>query len=78
MENYDSAEICELVGVYILSHLETIINKNEMGLYCDDGLLILQGANGQRTDKTKKNTIEIFKNIGFQIYIVTNLKEVNF
>ena len=28
--------------------------------------------------KTRKNVIEVFKNIGFQIDIVTNLKEVNF
>ena len=29
-------------------------------------------------DKTRKNIKEIFKNNGFQIDIVTNLKEVNF
>ena len=78
MGSYDGAEICELIGVYILSHLETIINKNKMRLYRVDGLLILRGANGQKTNKTRKNIIEIFKNIGFKIDIVTNLKEVNF
>ena len=78
MGSYDGAEICELIGVYILSHLETIINKNKMRLYSDDGLLILWGANGQKTNETRKNIIEIFKNIGFKIDIVTNLKEVNF
>ena len=49
-----------------------------MELYRDNGLLILPGANGQKTDKTRKNIIEIFKNIGFKIDIETNLKEVNF
>ena len=78
MGNYDSTEICKLVSVYILSDLETIINKNEMGLYRDDGLLILRGATGQDTDKTRKNSIEIFKNIEFQTDIVNYLKEVNF
>ena len=57
MRNYDGSKICELVGVSILSHLETIINKNEMRLYHDDGLLFLRGAKGQKTDKTKKNVI---------------------
>ena len=38
MGSYDGAEICELIGVYILSHLETIINKNKMRLYRGDGL----------------------------------------
>ena len=32
MGSYVVSEICRLVGVYIL-HLETIINKNEMGFY---------------------------------------------
>ena len=75
---YDGSQIYELFGVYILSYLEAIIKKNEMGLYRDDGLLILRGANGQKTDKTRKNIIEIFKNIMFKIDIVTNLKELNF
>ena len=78
MGSYDGTEMCELVGAYILSHPETIINKNKMGLYRDDGLLFLRGANGQKTNKTRKNIVEISKNIGFQIDIVTNLKVVNF
>ena len=57
--SYDGAEICELADFYILPHLETIINKNDMGLYRDDGLLILRGTNGQKTDKTRKSIIEI-------------------
>ena len=78
MGSYDGVEICELVGVNILSHLETILNKNEMGFYHSDGLIILRGVNGQKTDKTSKNIVELFKNIGFKIDIVTNLKEVTF
>ena len=41
MGSYDGAKIYELVSVYILSHLETIVNNNEMGLYRDDGFLSL-------------------------------------
>ena len=78
MGNYDCAEVCKLVGIYILPHRETMIKKNEMGLYRDNGLLILRGANSQKTDKTRKNVKEIFKNIGFKIDIVANLREVNF
>ena len=78
MGSYDGLELCKLVGVYILPHLETIINKNEMGLYRDDGLLISRIANDQKTNKTRKNIIEIFKNIVFKIDIATNLKEVHF
>ena len=38
----------------------------------------LRGANVQKTKKTRKNIIEIFKNIEFQTDIGTSLKEVNF
>ena len=74
MGSYDGAEICELVDVYILSHLGTIINKNKMVLYRNDGLITLRGANGQKTDKTRKNIKDIFKNIGFKSDIMANLK----
>ena len=57
MGSYDGAETCKLVGVYILSRIETIIRKNEMGLYLDDGFLILRGAYCQKTDKTSNNII---------------------
>ena len=59
MGNYDGAEIRELVGGYILLHLEAITNKNEMGLY--RGWMTVRGANDQ---KIKQNVTEIFKNIG--------------
>lgn len=38
-----------------------------MRVYCDNGLVILRGANGQKK-KTKQQRIlkELFKNIGFQ------------
>ena len=51
-----------------------------MGLYRDDGLLILHNINGQQIDCVRKNIIQIFKNIfiGYLIDIETNLKTVNF
>ena len=50
MGSYDGAEICELVDIYILSHLTTFIGKNDVGLYRDDGLIILRQLNGQQTE----------------------------
>ena len=49
-----------------------------MGYCRDDGLPILRCTNGQKTDKTRKNIIEILENFEFQINIVTNLKEAKF
>ena len=32
------AEICELVGLYLLNRLSTIIDKRSVGLYRNDGI----------------------------------------
>ena len=74
MGSYDRTEIFELVGIYILSRLSTIIDKNNCGLYRDDGLLVLRNVDGQPIDRVRKNTIQIFKDVGFLIDIETNLK----
>ena len=66
MGNYDGAEVCKLVGVYILPNRETMIKKNEMGLYRDNGLLILRGANSQKTDKTRKKLNKFLKTLGLR------------
>ena len=78
MGSYDGAEICELVGIYILTRLATIIKKSDCGLYRDDGLVILRNVNGQQIDRTRKNIIKIYQDIGFGIDIETNSKVVDF
>ena len=78
MDSYDGAQICELVGVYILTRLATIIKKSDCGLYRDDGLVIIRNVNGQQIDRTRKNINKILKDIGFGIDIETNLKVVDF
>ena len=37
MGSFDGAEICELVGLFILNNLGEKFGKNNMGLYRDDG-----------------------------------------
>ena len=49
-----------------------------MGLYRDDGLIILRNTNNQQTDKILKKIISIFRTIDFKIEITTNLTEVDF
>ena len=78
MGSYDRAEICEFIGTYLLSQLCTIINKNDSGLYRDDGLMIQKYINGQQIDQLRKKIIKIFKEIGFQIDTEINLKIVDF
>ena len=78
MGSYDGAEICELVGLHILDELCKKLNKNDIGLYRDDGLILLRNKNGHEMDKIRKQIIQIFKTIGFQIDININLKIVDF
>ena len=78
MGGYDRAEICELVGIYILSRLSQRIKKENSRLCRDDGLTIIRNANGKQTDKTRKDIIKIFKEIRFKIDIKTNLKQADF
>ena len=49
-----------------------------MGLYRDNGLIILNKVTSQKTDKIRKTIIQVFKDSGFSIGIVTNLVEINF
>ena len=38
MGSYDGAEVCELVGLYLLNLLTNEFGKHNMGLYRDDSL----------------------------------------
>ena len=78
MSSFDGAEICELVGIRILSLLSNKRNKQSSGLYRDDGLVLLRNTSKQKTDRIRKDIIEIFKNAGFKIEIKTNLHIVDF
>ena len=75
--SHDGAEVCELVGIYLLSLLAKYIDKNDSHLYRDDGLILLRNVNKQKMDRMRKN-IKIFKDVGFKIEIQTNLKIVDF
>ena len=53
MGSYDGAETCELVGTYILSEINNIIPKENIGLYRDDGLAIVH-MTPQETENVNK------------------------
>ena len=42
---HDSTELCEFIGIYIQSLLESTLGKDLMGLYRDDELIILCNTN---------------------------------
>ena len=78
MGSFDGAEICELVGIYILHNLSEIVPKENIGLYRDDGLMILRNVTKRQADINRKKIVKCFKDIGFDIEINTNLKTVDF
>ena len=76
---YDGAEICELVGSFILEQLNTIVlDKKLIGLYRDDGLGVFRKMSGSETERKKKEITKLFKNYGLSITIETNLHLVDF
>ena len=81
MGSFDGAELCELIGIYIQSLLTDsieLITKENIGLYRDDGLILLRNTNSQQTDRSRKRIIKKFQSIGFKIEIVTTLQVVDF
>ena len=58
MGSYDGAEVCELMGLFILSKLDNTLNKEDSGLYRDNGLIILRKTNGKQADTIGLNIIK--------------------
>ena len=52
MGSYDGAEICELVGLFVLDQLKRIVPRQNIGLYRDDGLAVIESTSGPKADKT--------------------------
>ena len=78
MGSFDGAEICELVGLYMLDKLCTFIDKKQIGLYRDDGLCVIDHANGPKLDRLRKDIIKLFKDEDLNITIETNLSVTDF
>lgn len=78
MGGYDGAEICELVGLFLLNHLNQHIDADSLGLYRDDGLTTLRKKSKSETERIRKQIIDIFKSFGLKITVKTNLKSVDF
>ena len=61
MGSYDGAEVCELVGFYLLNLLTNEFRKDNIGLYRDGGLSFFQNISGLDSAKIKKKICKIFK-----------------
>ena len=77
MGAYDGAEVCELVGTYLLNLIGQKWDKNEVGLYRDDGLAISKNRSGPENERMKKFLQKTFKDKGLDLVIQCNMKVVN-
>ena len=78
MGSFDGAELCELVGLFLLSRLASIIGKSNVSLYRDNGLAILENTPGPDTKRIKKKIIKFFQQNGLKITIDDNIVQANF
>ena len=78
MGSHDGAEVCELVGLFLLDDLSNKYGQDSVGLYRDDGLAVFKDLSGPQSERTKKDIIRRFKNHGLKITIQANLKIADF
>ena len=74
---YDGAEVCELVGTYMLSFISENYGKKDFGVYRDGGLRVVNNKSGLETEKIEKNIQKTFKENKLDIVIKCNMKLVN-
>ena len=75
MGSYDGAEICDLVGLFLLSKLQHL--NIDLGLYRDDGLGI-SSSSPRQIDVIKKKIKQIFNEQDLTITIDANQKIFHF
>ena len=78
VRTYDGAEVCELIGIFMLSLLSKHINKNHIELYRNDGLAILKNNSRTEVEKFKKKFQKLFKEKHIDIIVQYNFKITNF
>ena len=64
---FHGAEMCKLVGTYILNQPKYLFQHHSGGLYRDDGLAAVKYLSGPENERMKKRIIKIFKDCGLKI-----------
>lgn len=78
MGSNDGAEVCELVGIFLLSLIASKYPIQHTGLYRDDGLAVIRSRNGRQADQYRKDVTEIMKANGLKLDVKCNLKIVDY
>ena len=78
MGAFDGAEVCELIGLCIISTINETIKFESIGLYRDDGLAVLKSATGSESERMRKRLIKTFQDNDLSITSQTNIASTNF
>ena len=54
MGSFISAEVCGLVGLYLLNKISVLIDSDNISLYRDDRLAVIHNANDPKLDRLRK------------------------
>ena len=72
---FDGAEVCEIVGLFLLEELEEL--EVSVGIYRDDGLAV-SDLSPRGVERTKKKMSAIFRKHNLEITIEANKKRIEF
>ena len=78
MVAFDGAEVCELVGNFLLHKLSEKYERKNLALYRDDGLAIFKNVSGPDSEKFKKKFCKLLQDHVLELTIQWNRKVVNF
>ena len=59
-----SAELCKLVGFFLVDGLKNIFGLKRVGLYRDDGIAVLSNSSGFKVEKLKKKPMHSSNPLG--------------
>ena len=87
MGSFDGAEACELVGLFLLNKIthtnfgidkhQVRIDKQQIGIYRDDGLMLVRGSK-RELDRLRKKMEQLFATFGLKITTETGMKSTDF
>ena len=60
---YSGVEVCGLAAGYILNKLKQVTTKENIGIFCNDGLELFQNIPKPETERKKKQIVKVFKTI---------------
>ena len=78
MGSPDGAEVCELVGLYLLHKTSSFIPLGYTGLCRDDGLILVTDPNGPKMERIRKDLFNAFKEEGLKITVYPPSNHVNY